>query len=560
MSTALSQIKQSLQKAYHKFIQTNYNVYMPGREHLHKERKYIHIEIQKKFQDIESERKQQRLALIEYKKKTKKRYIEQQLAYIDQQKKIGKDNLYLSTDSQTLNIENEEEKENLMKQLQKINEELQQIQQTKNELSQIDQKIEELEPDYVLITGIKKSIVINQLTYYEYMSRTLHGFVMHPETQKAIEKVHYDIEQNIPVRRELLFEVCPELFEAEIDQLDKISKDRILSRRPRLDTVIYIFKYFNLYKFKNESSVIRVIEKYNKYGEKEEKLEPLEQIKADEYEMRDFVYNKCGEFMLKYIDHLAEKRAAGYATIALILQNIELKDENKLTTIEKQLKEDLLKLKQIQQDFDDFCELCKERAIQEQKKLFVPEFVKQNKILEQAWIEKWELLVGNSYEFSDSILVPEVEYEDQFDKVLKQQRKYDIQELINQSNEEQKRLIGGDEPIRQRDRNLKDTSLLQKLSVLTDVMHQLPEQDRKKLVSTFQGQIGGKQSPEEKKILLTEMTKVLFQIIKTQRNLMLIFGLLISIQNLKNLEIFLIIYHMRFLTLLIRKKLEKFIV
>ncbi len=30
---------------------------MPGREKIQKERKYIHIEIQKKFQDMEIERK-----------------------------------------------------------------------------------------------------------------------------------------------------------------------------------------------------------------------------------------------------------------------------------------------------------------------------------------------------------------------------------------------------------------------------------------------------------------------------------------------------------------------
>lgn len=34
---------------------------------------------------------------------------------------------------------------------------------------------------------------------------------------KAIETVHYHVEHNLPVRRELLYETMPELFEAEIE-------------------------------------------------------------------------------------------------------------------------------------------------------------------------------------------------------------------------------------------------------------------------------------------------------------------------------------------------------
>jgi len=45
--------------------------------------------------------------------------------------------------------------------------------------------------------------------------------------------------------------VCPELFEGEMETLEKIERDKILAKRPRLDS--------------NESSVLRVIEKYEKH-------------------------------------------------------------------------------------------------------------------------------------------------------------------------------------------------------------------------------------------------------------------------------------------------------
>lgn len=50
-----------------------------------------------------------------------------------------------------------------------------------------------------------------------------------------------------------MFEVCPELFEAEMETMEKIDRDRILAKRPRLDS--------------NDSSILKVIEKIPKPGE-----------------------------------------------------------------------------------------------------------------------------------------------------------------------------------------------------------------------------------------------------------------------------------------------------
>ena len=69
-------------KAWHRFLQTNYNVFLRNATNVHKERKYEHIEVQKRFEEVERERKNQRLALIEYKKKLKKREIEEQLKFL----------------------------------------------------------------------------------------------------------------------------------------------------------------------------------------------------------------------------------------------------------------------------------------------------------------------------------------------------------------------------------------------------------------------------------------------------------------------------------------------
>jgi hypothetical protein len=57
------------------------------------------------------------------------------------------------------------------------------------------------------------------ITYYEFMYRNLTGMLMHPEVKKRIELVHYKVEHNLPVKRQLLYEVVPELFEDDIKKL-----------------------------------------------------------------------------------------------------------------------------------------------------------------------------------------------------------------------------------------------------------------------------------------------------------------------------------------------------
>lgn len=50
-----------------------------------------------------------------------------------------------------------------------------------------------------------KKLVLNMITYYEFMMRNLTGVIMHPETQKNIEKVHYAIEHNLPLKRQVTY-------------------------------------------------------------------------------------------------------------------------------------------------------------------------------------------------------------------------------------------------------------------------------------------------------------------------------------------------------------------
>lgn len=49
----------------------------------------------------------------------------------------------------------------------------------------------------MLLRGLDKLIVENEIDHIMYM--TMHGFTLHPETQKCVENVHYLLEHNLPV-------------------------------------------------------------------------------------------------------------------------------------------------------------------------------------------------------------------------------------------------------------------------------------------------------------------------------------------------------------------------
>ena len=227
----------NLLKAWHRFIQTNFNAFKSGAPNLHKQRKYEHIEIQKDFEEIENKRQLQRLTLVEYKKKLKKQLVEQQLQVAKAKKfdLLGKEGETLAEElkrtediqkfgefktfkeySKTLDDAKtriseikvpkdttDSNTQQLEKELAKLSADIENIRVTKQELEKLDQNIEELEPNYILVTGMEKKLVLNTITYYEFQQRNLQGVIMNPETMKAMETVHYHVEHNLPVRREV---------------------------------------------------------------------------------------------------------------------------------------------------------------------------------------------------------------------------------------------------------------------------------------------------------------------------------------------------------------------
>ena len=227
--------------AWHNFLKTNFNVIMRNSPNIYKERKYAHVDIRQRFEDVEKERRKQRLTLMEYRKSLKLKLLKNQLDFLSKNKEIAfisdeglKKELADVSDIKSMEsipsyteyiksliesqnnennvkvlegIKNEDKSTYMVKinnELKKLETELVEIKEMRKELEGVDKAIEELEPTHILVTGIQKKIVLNMITYYEFQSRNLHGFTINPETMKAIENVHYHVDHNLPIRREVI--------------------------------------------------------------------------------------------------------------------------------------------------------------------------------------------------------------------------------------------------------------------------------------------------------------------------------------------------------------------
>jgi len=515
-------------KAWHRFIQTNFNAFKPSSPNLHKERKYEHIEIQKDFEDIEKKRQLQRLTLIEYKKKLKKQLLEQQLEasrhqahdLLEQQDRKLAQEVKHAKDTQkygehktfqefSKTLEDSKRQisqaqtstiipEDIEKELAKLSSDIERIRATKQELEVVDKELEELEPGYLLVTDLDKKLVLNAIAYYEFQMRNLQGVEMHPETMKSLEIVHYHVEHNLPVRRELLYEVVPELFESEIGELSQYERERILAKRPRL--------------INRSDAIVRAVDEPPE--EKTKGLDAFEEFKKQEMDFMEFVYAKAGEFSMKHEDYLDSQITGGFGTIEAVLEHIENKAEDKRSEMEQQIFTDLQELRRINNDYADLIKLNRAKIFAKQREPDVPEFIKQSERLHKIWLEKWEEFMQYSFDIKDSILVPDnsANHESRLEKVLYEQRLHDINDLIAQSQEEYKMRAADTEPHKPIDRSQKNTDLLRRLDVLTGAMNQVPTKRKVKTrnIEHFQSGMGRSEMSEEGRILLEEYTKVLF--------------------------------------------------
>ena len=70
------------------------------------------------------------------------------------------------------------------------------------------------------------------IKYHQIRQNLFEEVSLHPEILKNLEVLHYHVENNFPIEKELVYKLVPELFVHEINKLDV--RDQTRFKKPRI--------------------------------------------------------------------------------------------------------------------------------------------------------------------------------------------------------------------------------------------------------------------------------------------------------------------------------------
>ena len=71
----------------------------------------------------------------------------------------------------------------------------------------------------IIIKGIQKVCVLGVIKYHQMKVQLFEEISMHPEILKGFEILHYHVENNLPIEKETVYKLVPELFTHQINKL-----------------------------------------------------------------------------------------------------------------------------------------------------------------------------------------------------------------------------------------------------------------------------------------------------------------------------------------------------
>jgi hypothetical protein len=83
----------------------------------------------------------------------------------------------------------------------------------------------------MVISGIQKICVLGSIKYHQIKQEMFEEVSYHPEILKGFEILHYHVEHNLPIEKELVFKLVPELFIHEINKLGAKDRERFKPKR-----------------------------------------------------------------------------------------------------------------------------------------------------------------------------------------------------------------------------------------------------------------------------------------------------------------------------------------
>jgi hypothetical protein len=152
---------------------------------------------------------------------------------------------------------------------------------------------------------------------------------LHPEILKNLEILHYHTENNLPIEKEMVFKLMPELFVHEINKLDY--KDQVRFKKPRISYT------------RADGENLEVDAAYKEIGSTEQ-----DKLFEKTMSMEMYLLEQTSDVYKLYYDKLSDEVLyGGHIGLGEYLMQLEVMDEDKRKDWEKRLYSEIQELRLI---------------------------------------------------------------------------------------------------------------------------------------------------------------------------------------------------------------------
>ena len=155
---------------------------------------------------------------------------------------------------------------------------------------------------------------------------------LHPEVLKDLEVLHYHVENNFPIEKEMVYKLVPELFVHEINKLG--AKDRLRFKKPKLSYA----------RADGESLEIDITFNNQKAGE-------LELLMDKSLQMEMYLLEQTSDLYMMYHDKLRDEVTyGGHVSLREYMMQLEVMDAENMKDWERRMWGEVKELRAINDD------------------------------------------------------------------------------------------------------------------------------------------------------------------------------------------------------------------
>ena len=301
------------------------------------------------------------------------------------------------------------------------------------------------EPDDIkgkyIVSGARKLCVLGVIKYHQINHNLFEDSRLHPEDQKSLEKLHYLVEHNLPVKKRLLFEQVPELFRFEINKLQY--EDKLLYNTNEKGYV------------RADGTIYEVDQTYNKKMLLSHQDSFFNKIMTMEHYLLEQSIDIYHTYNSKINDYLLRNNYAGFQDY---FNQLKVMDKDKMMPWEKGFMDELAELRGIKEDIQT---LLMKKYIEDEKRIEVDEWirtpeVKEHILKEIAYMRKYQTI-----DILDTMLIPTAPATGpSFEERLRLATGGKIDDFIEEERTEFKKLADSRTPSPRRDLDKKDDDLI----------------------------------------------------------------------------------------------------